>query len=105
MSSLLFVAAGFKPLFQKLDEHARSDIAARPREIDLQRHGSAGVSGVLEVRAMTLQEQQDVQYKCPFCKGKFKSTEELHEHACQARQAAMSEERPPKQKPRGEQKH
>src|SRR5439155_15560455 len=32
--------------------------------------------------AMTLQEQQDVQYKCPFCKGKFESTQELHDHPC-----------------------
>jgi hypothetical protein len=32
---------------------------------------------------MTLQEQQDVQYKCPFCKGKFESTQELHDHPCQ----------------------
>jgi hypothetical protein len=54
---------------------------------------------------MTLQEQQDVQYKCPFCKGKFESTQELHDHPCQPRQAAMSGQRPQKKAPRREQKH
>jgi hypothetical protein len=55
---------------------------------------------------MALREQQDVQYKCPFCKGKFESTQELHDHACQARQAAMSgqQQQPPKKASRREQK-
>ena len=63
---------------------------------------------------MPLKEQQDVQYKCPFCKGKFDSTEELHNHPCTARQAGQEQPQPtqdrsqqrPQRKPKQrEQKH
>ncbi len=54
---------------------------------------------------MTLQEQQNVQYKCLFCKGKFGSAQDLREHPCQARQGAMSGQRLQKKAPRREQKH
>ena len=40
---------------------------------------------------MPIREQQDVQYKCPFCKGKFGSTEELRNHPCAARQAGQQQ--------------
>ena len=57
---------------------------------------------------MTLQEQQDVQYKCPFCKGKFDTTEEAHNHPCTARQAGRQQPQAaqPQRKPRQrEQRH